>query len=86
VVVARWPHRGVRQLAGVLPEAFIVLPTRRNQLWQADFRQFETTPKVAACGWVSWFNEEERIHGELDDLTPAEAEADYRHRSQLTAA
>jgi transposase InsO family protein len=34
---------------------------------------------------VSWFNEE-RIHGELDDLTPAEAEADYRHRSQLTAA
>jgi putative transposase len=41
--------------------------------------------EVAACGWVSWFNEE-RIHGELDDLTPAEVEANYRHRSQPTAA
>jgi putative transposase len=39
----------------------------------------------APCGWVSWFNEE-RIHGELDDLTPAEVEADYRHRSQPEAA
>ncbi len=39
--------------------------------------------EVAACGWVSWFNEE-RIHGELDDLTPAELEADYRQRSQPT--
>jgi transposase InsO family protein len=34
---------------------------------------------------VSWFNEE-RIHGELDDLTPAEVEADYRQRSQPDAA
>jgi putative transposase len=32
--------------------------------------------EVATCGWVSWFNEE-RIHGELDDLTPAEFEAAY---------
>ena len=30
--------------------------------------------EVATCGWVSWFNEE-RLHGELGDLTPAEIEA-----------
>ena len=29
--------------------------------------------EIATCGWVSWFNEE-RLHGELDDLTPAEVE------------
>ena len=34
--------------------------------------------EVAICGWVSWFNDE-RIHGELDDATPAEIEAAY-HR------
>lgn len=32
--------------------------------------------EVATCGWVSWFNDE-RLHGELDDLTPAEFEAGY---------
>ncbi len=42
--------------------------------------------EIATCGWVSWFNEE-RFHSELDDLTPAEVEADYyRHQSQPTAA
>ena len=42
--------------------------------------------EIATCGWVDWFNEE-RIHGELDDLTPAEVEAAYyRHRSQPDAA
>jgi putative transposase len=41
--------------------------------------------EIATCGWVSWFNEE-RIHGELNNLTPAEVEADYRHRSQPDAA
>lgn len=41
--------------------------------------------EIATCGWVSWFNEE-RIHGELDDLTPAEVEDAYRHRSQPEAA
>jgi transposase InsO family protein len=39
----------------------------------------------ATCGWVSWFNEE-RLHGELGDRTPAEAEDDYRHRSQPEVA
>jgi putative transposase len=39
----------------------------------------------ATCGWVSWFNEE-RLHGELDDCTPAEFEADYGHRSQPDVA
>jgi putative transposase len=39
----------------------------------------------ATCGWVSWFNEE-RLHSELDDRTPAEAEADYRQRSQPDVA
>jgi len=42
--------------------------------------------EVATCGWVSWFNEE-RFHGELGDLTPAEVEeAHYRDRSQPSAA
>jgi putative transposase len=42
--------------------------------------------EIATCGWVSWFNDE-RLHGELDDLTPAEIEdAYYRHQSQPTAA
>ena len=42
--------------------------------------------EIATCGWVSWFNDE-RFHSELDDLTPAEFEADYyRHQSQPSAA
>jgi len=42
--------------------------------------------EIATCGWVSWFNDE-RFHGELDDLTPAEVEdRHYRHQSQPTAA
>jgi putative transposase len=32
--------------------------------------------EIATCGWVAWFNEE-RFHGELDDLTPAEVEDNY---------
>ena len=32
--------------------------------------------EVETCGWVSWFNNE-RFHGELRDLTPAEIEAAY---------
>jgi putative transposase len=41
--------------------------------------------ETATCAWVSWFNNE-RLHSELDDQTPAEFEADYGHRSQPTAA
>jgi transposase InsO family protein len=42
--------------------------------------------EIASCGWVGWFNDE-RFHGELDDLTPAEVEAAYyRQQSQPTAA
>ncbi len=42
--------------------------------------------EIATCAWVSWFNDE-RLHGELDDLTPAEVEAAYYlHRSQPEAA
>ena len=42
--------------------------------------------EIATCAWVSWFNEE-RIHGELDDRSPAEVEAAYyRHQSQPDAA
>ncbi len=36
--------------------------------------------EVATCGWVVWFNER-RIHGQLDDRTPAEVEAAW-HRQQ----
>ena len=32
--------------------------------------------EIATCGWVGWFNEE-RFHGELHDLTPAEVEDSY---------
>gem|GEM_PF-6855379 len=41
--------------------------------------------EIATCAWVSWFNEE-RLHSELGDRTPAEVEADYRQRSQPDAA
>ena len=42
--------------------------------------------EVETCSWVSWFNEE-RFHGELGDLTPAEVEdAYYRDLAQATAA
>ncbi len=42
--------------------------------------------QLATCGWAAWFNDE-RIHGELDDLTPAEVEAAYYRRpDQATAA
>jgi transposase InsO family protein len=42
--------------------------------------------ETATCGWVSWFNDE-RLHGELDDLTPTEVEAAYyRDHSQPEAA
>jgi putative transposase len=34
--------------------------------------------EIATCAWVSWFNQE-RLHGELDDHTPAEIEAAHRH-------
>ena len=42
--------------------------------------------EIATCGWVAWFNEH-RLHGELNDLTPAEVEdAYYRDQPQATAA
>ncbi len=42
--------------------------------------------EIATSAWVSWFNEE-RIHGELHDRSPAEVEAAYyRHQSQPDAA
>ena len=41
--------------------------------------------EIAICAWVSRFNDE-RLHGELDDRTPAEVEADYGHRSQPNVA
>ena len=41
--------------------------------------------EIATCAWVSWFNDE-RLHGELDDRTPAEVETDYRDSDQAKAA
>jgi transposase InsO family protein len=42
--------------------------------------------ELATCKWVNWFNDE-RLHGELADQTPAEVEAAYyRHQSQPDAA
>lgn len=39
--------------------------------------------EVATCGWVAWFNEE-RIHGQLDDRTPAEVEAAWHCQHPAT--
>ena len=42
--------------------------------------------EIATCGWVAWFNEQ-RLHSELDDATPAEVEAaHYRRLAQTNAA
>jgi putative transposase len=41
--------------------------------------------EIATCAWVSWFNDE-RLHSELGDATPAEFEAEYRQRSQPDVA
>ena len=42
--------------------------------------------EIATCGWVGWFNED-RLHSELDDATPAEFEdAHYRDLAQAKAA
>jgi len=42
--------------------------------------------ELATCGWVGWFNED-RLHSELGDVTPAEVEAAYyRDRDQARAA
>ena len=42
--------------------------------------------EIATCGWVGWFNDE-RLHSELGDLTPAEVEdAYYRDNPQADAA
>jgi len=42
--------------------------------------------ELATCGWVGWFNED-RLHSELGDVTPAEVEAAYyRDRDQADAA
>jgi len=38
--------------------------------------------EAATCAWVAWFNDE-RLHGELADLTPAEVEVAY-HRDHPT--
>jgi len=40
--------------------------------------------EIATCAWVSWFNDE-RLHGELQDHTPAEVEAAFYSRQQDAA-
>lgn len=41
--------------------------------------------EIATCAWVAWFNED-RLHGELDDQTPAEVEAAYHRTNNQDAA
>lgn len=41
--------------------------------------------EIATCAWVSWFNDE-RLHGELDDMTPAEVEAAFAQHHDVEAA
>jgi putative transposase len=37
--------------------------------------------ELATLAWVSWFNNE-RLHGTLGDIPPAEYEAAYRHPTE----
>jgi transposase InsO family protein len=41
--------------------------------------------EIETAKWVSWFNEE-RIHSELNDLSPAEVERNYAGQSRASAA
>jgi hypothetical protein len=41
--------------------------------------------EIAMCAWASWFNDEP-LNGELDDCTPAEAEAKYCDSDRAKAA
>ncbi|MGC2174454.1 MAG: integrase core domain-containing protein [Acidimicrobiales bacterium] len=41
--------------------------------------------EIETAKWVSWFNEE-RIHSELDDLSPTEVERNYADQSHASAA
>ncbi len=41
--------------------------------------------EIATCAWVSWFNDE-RLHSELDDRSPAEVEADHYDRHPQASA
>ena len=41
--------------------------------------------EIATCAWVSWFNDQ-RLHGELGDCTPAEVEEEYSDSDQAKAA
>ncbi len=41
--------------------------------------------EIATCGWVSWFNDD-RLHGELNDCTPAEVEAAFARDNFIEAA
>ncbi len=41
--------------------------------------------ELETAKWVPWFNDE-RIHGELGDRTPADVEADYSSQPQSHAA
>ena len=47
----------------------------------ADLRRASTTSRSPPAPGVSWFNEE-RLHGELNDQTPAEVEAEHRFSPQ----
>jgi putative transposase len=41
--------------------------------------------EIATCAWASWFNDE-RLHGELDDRTPVEVEAEYSDSTHAKVA
>ena len=41
--------------------------------------------EIATCAWVAWFNEQ-RLHGELQDRTPAEVEQEWRLGQTATTA
>ena len=58
---------------------------QQHALAPRPWRSFDDV-EVATSGWVEWFNEQ-RLHGEFGDATPAEIEtAFYREPGQADAA
>ena len=70
VTTTPWPNRS---WASSRPSCTATPPPWRTT---ADHGKGLDDLEIATCAWVSWFNEE-RLHSELGDRTPAEVEADY---------
>jgi transposase InsO family protein len=79
----RAPDLVNRNFTASRPDALWVTAARTINM--AAWTRRHTTLDGLVCHSDAWFNEE-RLHSELEDLTPAEFEADYRQRSQPDVA